>query len=131
MKTQLASVLVAGALSVGGAVLAAPAASAEPQPTPFQIQTTVLADLPSPVIGTTHGPGSGQATVYAQNTHPTAGATAGPLGVHWLSLGTGAAGFAGFDRGSPPPVVITPGAGPVVAVTVGGIWPGFGFFDVH
>ena len=72
MKTQLASVLVAGALSVGGAVLAAPAASAEPQPTPFQIQTTVLADLPSPVIGTTQGPGSGQATVYAQNTHPTA-----------------------------------------------------------
>ena len=51
--------------------------------------------------------------------------------MHWLSLGTGAAGFAGFDRGSPPPVVISPGAGPVVAVTVGGIWPGFGFFDVH
>ena len=103
----------------------------EPQPTPFQIWTTVLADLPSPVIGTTRGPGPGRATVYAQNTHPSAGATAGPLDVHWLSLGTDPVGFAGFDRGTPPLVVITPGPGPVVAVVVGGIWPGFGYFDVR
>lgn len=123
--------LAAGPLFVGTAVVGAPSVSAQPQPTPFQIQTTVLADLPSPVMGTTPGPGPGQATVHAQNTHPSAAATGGPVGVHWLSLGTGAVGFAGFDRGAPPPVLITPGRGPVVAVVMGGIWPGFGYFEVH
>ena len=111
------------------AVVVAPA-QAEPATVPFQVQTWVIADLPTPRIEATVGVTPGAATLTAANPNPTANASAGPIGVRWFSLGTGAAGYAAFPAGQPAPVDIRPGAGQVVAVIEGGAFPGFGTFYV-
>lgn len=123
--------IVAALAAAGIALSAAAPATAAPVTVPFQLQTFILADLATPQITATVGAEPGVATLAAVNTNPTAGATAGPIGVRWISLGTGVSGYASFAAGSPAPVVIRPGVGQVVALIEGGLYPGFGTFYVQ
>ncbi|MFH5210495.1 hypothetical protein ACHIPZ_20130 [Antrihabitans sp. NCIMB 15449] len=119
--------------AVSGLMLASvPAASAAPAATPFQLQTFVFADLPTPIIGASSGFEPGTATLSILNQLPDRPVTAA-VSVRWISLGTGISGVAFFPTlaGAPtPPVTIKPGVGQVIATIEGGLYPGFGTFFV-
>lgn len=92
-------------------------ASAAPTTIEFQAQPYVVffsSDIPAPLMAATVGAEPGVAVLHVIKRLGY-GPPVLAANVHWISLGTGASGIASFRQGNPPPVVIHPGSGQVVA----------------